>query len=1154
MKRALVTAVAVAPLMAALAGAAYGACPAAGTATNGANLEVASGCTVTPTATKPGLILNSSNNIVVDSGATISAVDVSGAVGIQALGGNTGSVTQSGAISLTMSYKPVTNAQTGIADGAFATGTGRIGIEVVTGDGADGGLVNGALNGAVTTAVSSALTIQGNQSYAISIDAAPAGSAAADSGITGNLVSDGAISMLGDGSAGIRIAAPVGGSVTIAGAISATGVGAQGLITSAPITGQLAIGNSITVSGYRSTVAPTTPVILADLTKTQLEQGGSAVVVGGNVGGGIDVAPAVTTGSGTGAVTSAAGTLAVFGSAPALQIGTEAGAITIGDNASDPFGLVVGGTVTASGVYSQKTSPNLAAPAPATAVLIGAGPAAAAKTSDGVAYEELGAGGPGVALTGGVHVVGTVTATALDAQATAMEIGRGVTGTAIVNDGEIAAGVTASEAQPVFGILIDKGADIASIANTGLISAATTANAAFDGFNGAIIDQSGMVTSISNTGQIAASITPSANTFAAGGPTIAIDESAGTAGLALTQTPSVTWRGLPAPQFTGAIAGTTLSVTAAPGKGQAAIAVGQTLYGPGVAAGTTILAEVTGTGGVGTYTVSTSQTVKSEAVSAAGPAPVISGDILLGAGANSMDIEAGSTLGAVTELGGQRDFRLDVAATPGASASVDITRAETHQVTSLAVGAGGVLTAAVDPTFALGASNPTPIFDATVHAGQSGPDGTATFANGAQVGISLDTLQANPIATYVFVHTSGPGQLSVGSLGQTLLANAPFLYDATAQVSASGADLDVTVTRKTAAQLGFNASESAALNAIFADLQRPGSQAIAGALVAQTTRAGLFNLYDQLLPDQGIGIFDTLEGVTEKISDLTAQTPDGGARIGGTSLWLQEVNERVARTTAATLGENDRALGLVGGYEKMGLGGGAVGLTLSYLNIEDNGAAAAIGSHVVTNLVEAGAYYRRAWGGLRLSLRGAGGYAWFNQKRLFVATDVNEISYGAWNGVFADGHAGAAWQAHFGRFYLRPELDADYLYLDEAAHSDTGAAPGLNIAIAQRTSARATGSGILNFGAQFGHEVWFRPEIFAGYREVFGGGIGNTVATFDGGSPFTLAPGDSRGGWITAGFALKGGTPLSYVAIEGDADFRSNEQRFDLYLAGRAMF
>lgn len=66
---------------------------------------------------------------------------------------------------------------------------------------------------------------------------------------------------------------------------------------------------------------------------------------------------------------------------------------------------------------------------------------------------------------------------------------------------------------------------------------------------------------------------------------------------------------------TGAIAGTTLTVSAVT---SGALAVGQPISGSGITAGTTITALGTGTGGVGTYTVSTSQTAGSTTVTALG--------------------------------------------------------------------------------------------------------------------------------------------------------------------------------------------------------------------------------------------------------------------------------------------------------------------------------------------------------------------------------------------------------------------------------------------------------------------------------------------------------------------------------------------------------
>ncbi|VWC89751.1 Tail fiber protein [Burkholderia aenigmatica] len=67
--------------------------------------------------------------------------------------------------------------------------------------------------------------------------------------------------------------------------------------------------------------------------------------------------------------------------------------------------------------------------------------------------------------------------------------------------------------------------------------------------------------------------------------------------------------------FTGSISGTTLTVTAV---ASGTVQVGQVLSGTGITSGTQILALGTGTGGVGTYTVSASQTASSTTITASG--------------------------------------------------------------------------------------------------------------------------------------------------------------------------------------------------------------------------------------------------------------------------------------------------------------------------------------------------------------------------------------------------------------------------------------------------------------------------------------------------------------------------------------------------------
>ncbi len=121
---------------------------------------------------------------------------------------------------------------------------------------------------------------------------------------------------------------------------------------------------------------------------------------------------------------------------------------------------------------------------------------------------------------------------------------------------------------------------------------------------------------------------------------------------------------------TGAIAGTTLTVSAV---ADGALAIGQVISGTGITAGTRITALGTGTGGVGTYTVSVSQTAASGTVSA-GPATV------------AFDSQSGAFV--VT------------AGTPGATSNISFATGT--------LAAGLALTAATGATLSQGADATTP--------------------------------------------------------------------------------------------------------------------------------------------------------------------------------------------------------------------------------------------------------------------------------------------------------------------------------------------------------------------------------------------------------------------------------------------------------------
>ena len=416
-----------------------------------------------------------SNNKIANAG-TIQITDANDSIGIGATAGVQGEITNTGKIILDESYTPVDLDKDGDLDGPFAQGARRTGIRTA-----------GAFTGAITNG--GEITIEGNDSAGIFL-AGP---------LTGNLVQSGKINVLGDRSVGVRTGA-VSGSVTLGGTIVAVGQGAVGARIDGDVGGALTIEGAIGSTGYRYT---TPPADISKLDPDDLLQGGSALIVGGNVAGGI------TLGNATGK----AADLVSNGAAPAMQIGAADRAIVIGatGGATPAAGLVVNGRISGVGVYSGVTATGLA----------------------------IGGLGGNVQIAQGVAVGGTVQANVNGAAATAIRFGAGASTPELRNSGTISATGGGASATGTTAVLVDTGASLPTIRNSGSIKAsAATASAT------AILDRTGGLTLVENNGAIAGAGADSSRS-------VAIDLSANSSGAVVRQIAPAT--GAAAPTITGAI-------------------------------------------------------------------------------------------------------------------------------------------------------------------------------------------------------------------------------------------------------------------------------------------------------------------------------------------------------------------------------------------------------------------------------------------------------------------------------------------------------------------------------------------------------------------------------------------------------------------------
>ena len=515
---------------------------------------------------------------------------------------------------------------------------------------------------------------------------------------------------------------------------------------------------------------------------------------------------------------------------------------------------------------------------------------------------------------------------------------------------------------------------------------------------------------------------------------------------------------------------------------------------------------------------------------------VIVGDIAFGDGADVFTIGQGSWVAGYSGSLSDSDGQLAINVVNG---TVQLNNTGVIDATSVNLSANSTLIVTANPA----TSSATEITVAT-----------ANVATGAKLGLRLTSLITTPTQHYTIIRTDTPAGLTVGTIDASLLGSAPFLVVATAGSSTVTGEVFIDVRRRTAAEMSLDANQSLALNAVYSAINS--DSGVLNAFLGAQTRAEFLALYDQMLPDQGEGIFSSLDAITSTISRLTGARPDPRERYGPDSFWMQEINVGVMRDAGASVGSSTQAFGFVGGYESMGADGGALGATLAFVTSEERDDTARLGEQTSTSLLEAGVYWRRSVNNWLFSARGSAGYAWFDGDRLFLSpTDslIRQADSG-WNGFTGSASVSAAYEANIGAFYLRPLVSVDYLYLSEGSRQETGGQDAFNLFIKARNSSRLSATAEVAFGATFGRELWWRPELRLGYRARLSGEIGQTQFRFKNGQLVALVPDEGGTGAAIIGLSLKAGTPMSYVAIEGTYEASDGQDVYNLQLAGRMMF
>jgi hypothetical protein len=714
--------------------------------------------------------------------------------------------------------------------------------------------------------------------------------------------------------------------------------------------------------------------------------------------------------------------------------------------------------------------------------------------NDGVSATGIRIGQPGggaTLLQGGLNLRGgVISAEAFGADATAVRLNAGADVREIRNSaGGIFAKSTTEGANTIAGVLIESGAVAGALLNAGSIRADVVGGA---GSAFAIADHSGTLSFINNTGVIEATVVPAAGKSLAG-QVVAIDLRAATGPTLIRQ------------------------VGASDGDDGA----------DGVA----------------------DADADADGVDDADE-PRIFGDVLLGSGADRIEILNGTLtgnlafgLGADSLLidgGGQvqgtvsdADGRLALEVRSG---SLSLLQTGVVPVTSLTVGAKGALTLLIDPQGGA--------------ASRIEASGLAAFDAGAKVGIKLQSLLTAP-QSFELVRA---GALRFDG-ANIALTGAPFLYNATLRVDVTGGRLYADLRRRTASELGLGRSGAQAYDAVFGAMGV--NDAVETAFLSKVDQVGFSALYDQMLPGHSGAPLRSVDAISRALSSATALARPNGADPGSSTFWAQEIYFNLNQDRVDALGYRAKAFGLAAGLEQTTYSNGAYGLALGLVSTEYADRGAGLGERTVMNFAGGSVYARKEMGGWLADVRAGGGLLTFDSDRRIVsAADKLDLTAKAdWLGWMAEAHAGLAYVLRLGRLYLRPRTSIDYVRVHQQGYEEEGGAAGVDLDIDSGGSSRLSGTGTLSLGMEFGDSFRWGPELTFGRREVFSGKAGATVGRFvGGGADFSLSPEavDKSATVMRAGF--KGSALGPLVTVDGGLETAGPYRQWDIRAVAKFAF
>lgn len=541
----------------------------------------------------------------------------------------------------------------------------------------------------------------------------------------------------------------------------------------------------------------------------------------------------------------------------------------------------------------------------------------------------------------------------------------------------------------------------------------------------------------------------------------------------------------------------------------------------------------------------------------------ITGDILLGSGDDAINITGGFIDGLI-------DFG-DGANTLGISGGGSFTTATdiTTTIGTLDVVVDGGTLVVEEAGFTatnvtITDSNTLDAFDSTVEV-QWDPTNPATGALLIADDVTIDN--GTIIDVELMAYTATTQIIDVAEANTTLTTSDVDLVVGgiaagyNTSIDEVGNVLQVTIERKSAADLGLNANQTALYNAAPTALE---SETTFGAAVGNLqTEAEVVAAYQDMLPDLtganedlAMMLQDTSSGmIQDRLKQLrplfaTASTSKSTYRTGyewGTSqprqqtgFWGQEGYGAIESTAGAAGDDYEGTLySFAFGLDSRAKDGSIFGLSFNYgvLDYEPDDAvddANKASSYLLS------AYYSDNMGVLFWDTVATIGVNEYNQTRRVSVADEERLPSATWLGYQAGLQAQVGYVAKMGRTAITPTIGASYTYLGQDSYDEEDG-QSMNLAYDSRTFNSMRSNVGMRVEHAFGSgDILFIPSLHAAWSHEFIGDAPEISAAFvSGGNKFTVTGDEVDSDTIYAGAGV------TMVFEIGQLDFSYEMQNSD---------